>query len=47
VPVAAVLLLGVLLLLVGGLILSGADRRIEAFALDHLPDWITRLSTAF
>jgi len=40
-------LLGVLLLLVGGLILSGADRRIEAFALDHLPDWMTRLSTAF
>ena len=34
-------------LLVGGLILSGWDRRIEAFALDHLPDWMTRLSTAF
>ena len=29
------------------LILSGWDRRLETFALDHLPDWMTRLSTAF
>ena len=38
--------LGALLLLVGVFILTGFDRRIEAFALDHLPDKVTEWSTA-
>lgn len=39
--------LGVLLLLVGIFILTGFDRQVEAFALDHLPDWMTEWSTQF
>lgn len=38
--------LGVLLLLIGGAILTGTDRKIEAAVLDHLPDRITAWSTA-
>lgn len=37
--------LGVLLLCIGLLILTGLDRRIEALALDHLPDRVTQWST--
>lgn len=37
--------LGALLLLIGVFILTGFDRKIEAFALDHLPDQITAWST--
>ncbi len=39
--------LGVLLLLVGIFILTGFDRQVEAFALDHFPDWMTEWSTQF
>jgi len=39
--------LGVLILLVGVFILTGFDRKVEAFALDHLPDWMTEWSTRF
>lgn len=39
--------LGLLLLLVGVMILAGWDRQVEAFALDHLPEWMTRWSTRF
>ncbi|MBU3076244.1 cytochrome c biogenesis CcdA family protein [Sphingomonas quercus] len=39
--------LGVLLLLVGVFILTGFDRKVEAFALDHFPDWMTEWSTQF
>ena len=38
--------LGILLLMVGIAILTGVDRRIEAFALDHLPDQVTEWSTS-
>lgn len=38
--------LGALLLVIGVFILTGIDRKIEAFALDHLPDQITEWSTA-
>jgi len=38
--------LGALLLIIGSSILTGADRKLEAFALDHLPDRITAWSTA-
>ncbi|WP_010220006.1 cytochrome c biogenesis CcdA family protein [Sphingomonas sp. PAMC 26621] len=39
-------ILGALLLVIGVCILTGIDRKIEAFALDHLPDQITEWSTA-
>lgn len=39
--------LGILLLLVGVFILTGFDRQVEAFALDHFPDWMTEWSTQF
>ncbi len=38
--------LGMLLVVIGVFILTGVDRRIEALALDHLPDWMTEWSTA-
>lgn len=37
--------LGALLFIIGIFILTGFDRKIEAFALDHLPDWVTEWST--
>jgi cytochrome c-type biogenesis protein len=40
-------MLGILLLIVGIFILTGLDRRVEASALDHLPDWMTEWSTRF
>ncbi len=41
------ILLGGAALSVALLILTGADHRIEAFALDHSPDWLTRLTTSY
>lgn len=38
--------LGGLLLVIGLMILTGVDRRIEALVLDHLPDRVTEWSTA-
>jgi cytochrome c biogenesis protein CcdA len=38
--------LGVLLLLVSGLALSGADKAIEAWMVDHMPAWLLDLGTA-
>jgi hypothetical protein len=35
----------VLLLLVDTLTLSGADRAIEAWLLEHMPDWLVDLTT--
>jgi cytochrome c-type biogenesis protein len=40
-------LLGVALLLVGVLILSHTDRRLEAWLLDHSPAWLTALTTRY
>ncbi len=40
-------LLGGAALLVCVLILTGADHRIEAFVLDHSPDWLARLTTSY
>jgi cytochrome c biogenesis protein CcdA len=37
---------GVLIVLVGVLILSGADHQLEAFAIGVLPDWVTHLTTS-
>ena len=41
------LLLGITLLLLGALILSHLDRRLEAWLLDHSPAWITALTTRY
>ena len=39
--------LGVALLLLGTLILSHADHRLEAWLLDHSPMWLTTLTTRY
>ena len=39
--------LGALMLLVGLTILAGGDKRVESWALDHSPDWLTELTTRF
>jgi cytochrome c-type biogenesis protein len=41
------MLLGVLLVAVGLLIASGADKRLEAFLVDASPDWLTNLTTRY
>jgi cytochrome c biogenesis protein CcdA len=40
-------LLGALLLLVGVMILSGLDKRIETVLVEASPDWLTNLTTRF
>lgn len=39
--------LGAALLVVGLAILTGVDKRFEAWAVEHSPDWLTRLTTRF
>jgi cytochrome c-type biogenesis protein len=39
--------LGAFMLLIALLILSGADRSVEAWLVDASPDWLTRLTTRF
>jgi cytochrome c-type biogenesis protein len=38
--------LGALMLAIGVLVLSGADKHFEAWTLDHSPPWLARLTTA-
>ena len=38
--------LGAFMLLIGALILSGADKTFEAWVLQHAPDWLVRLTTS-
>jgi hypothetical protein len=40
-------LLGAVFIAIGIAIFSGADKRIEAWAVEHSPDWLTRLTTRF
>lgn len=40
-------LLGMMLLLLGGLILSHADRVVEGWLVDRSPDWLTALTTRY
>ena len=40
-------LFGAALLVIGVAILSGADKRVETWVLDHSPDWLTELTTRF
>jgi hypothetical protein len=37
---------GVLIVLVGVLIITGADHRLEAASIAVLPDWVTNLTTS-
>ncbi|MFM7626169.1 MAG: hypothetical protein ACKO7G_06820 [Gammaproteobacteria bacterium] len=39
-------LLGAGLVLAGALVLTGLDKRLEAWILDAAPDWLVRLSTS-
>jgi cytochrome c-type biogenesis protein len=39
-------LLGAGLVLAGALVLTGLDKRLEAWMLDAVPDWLVRLSTS-
>ena len=41
------MLMGVILVVVGALILTGIDKRIEAFLVDISPAWLTELTTRF
>jgi cytochrome c-type biogenesis protein len=38
---------GIVLVVVGGLILSGLDRAMEASVLEAMPDWLVRFTTRF
>ena len=40
-------IMGTILLLVGILIVSGLDKRVEAYLVDISPDWLTKLTTQF
>ncbi len=40
-------ILGLLLVGVGALILTGLDKALEAWVLDHAPDWLVSLNTRF
>ena len=39
--------LGALLVLIGVMILTGADKRAETFLVEHSPDWLTELTTRY
>lgn len=41
------IVMGVLLIAVGGLILTGLDKRLEAILVDASPAWLTELTTRF
>ena len=40
-------LLGLFFLIMGVLIISGSDKNLEAFLLQHSPSWLTTLTTSF
>lgn len=39
--------LGAIFIVIGVAIFSGADKRVEAWAVEHSPDWLTRLTTRY
>jgi cytochrome c-type biogenesis protein len=39
--------LGLLLLVIGFLIISGTDKTLETFLVDVSPEWLTNLTTRF
>jgi hypothetical protein len=43
----AKMLFAILLVAIGIMVLTGLDKRIEAFAVKELPQWLTDLTTRF
>jgi len=41
------LVFGVVLVVLGAAIVTGADKGFEAWAVDHSPDWLTTLTTRY
>jgi hypothetical protein len=39
--------LGAIFVVIGVAIFSGADKCVEAWAVEHSPDWLTRLTTRY
>ena len=40
-------ILGLILVTIGALILTGLDKALETWVLDHAPDWLVSLTTRF
>jgi thiol:disulfide interchange protein len=40
-------LFGLIMLALGSLIATGADKSLEAWLLDRMPDWLTLVTTRF
>jgi sulfite exporter TauE/SafE len=40
-------IMGVMLVVTGGLILTGLDKRVEAVLVEASPSWLTELTTRF
>jgi cytochrome c-type biogenesis protein len=40
-------LLGITFVVIGVVIVSGADKRVEAVLVDASPQWLTELTTSF
>jgi len=41
------MLLGAIMMALAVMILSGADKPVESWLVDHSPDWLTQLTTRF
>jgi cytochrome c-type biogenesis protein len=41
------MILGAVMVLLAAMILSGADKPIESWLVDHSPSWLTQLTTRF
>lgn len=44
---AGKIMLGVIMLALSAMILSGADKPVESWLVEHSPDWLTHLTTRF
>jgi cytochrome c biogenesis protein CcdA len=44
---AGKLFLGAVMVAIAAMVLSGADKPLEAWLVDHSPDWLTQLTTRF
>ncbi|MDE2000374.1 MAG: cytochrome c biogenesis protein CcdA, partial [Burkholderiales bacterium] len=41
------MILGAIMIALAAMILSGADKPVEAWLVDHSPSWLTKLTTRF
>jgi cytochrome c-type biogenesis protein len=44
---AGKMLMGAVMVALAAMILSGADKPLETWLIDHSPEWLTRLTTRF